>query len=70
MKKKKPKIISLDREEFNKRVMELQRTKASLGLKSPDACIFYSYTDEYGTLIELVCNEKPAQLGHNLQSIH
>lgn len=63
-------VISLDRETFNKQVMELQKTKASLGLKSPDACVYYSYTNEYGTLIELICNEELTRVGNHLQSIH
>lgn len=63
-------MILLNREDFNKRVMDLQTTKASLGLKKPDACVYYSYTDEYGTLIELICNEELTRVGNHLQSIH
>lgn len=67
MKKVITKIVN--REEFNKLVLEQEKGDKLLGIKKVEACVFYSYEDEYGNLVKLFCNEAPAKSGHNLQSI-
>lgn len=56
--KRKKTVIKLSRKDFNREIMKLQTGITSLGIKNPEPFTFYLYTDEYGTLIELVCDEK------------
>lgn len=54
-----PKVITkiLKRDKFNKEVLKAEEGVQKLGIKKIDTCVYYSYIDNNGNTIKLICDE-------------